>query len=127
MGIIDYGDSIVIIRNGKEVEVPPNSFAINGQRFYDFDSESGVLRVNRGMIPEGELEKIMGLTEPIPPEGGRLVLALPFHRPVTLQGVKKIEYLPEDQMLVPQQQAHEPSNRSGYTLFQRLINYARGK
>ena len=128
MSIIDYGDRVVVVgKDGKEVEIPTNSFAINGQKLYDYNLESGVLQVNRGMLSAGDLEEIMGLNKSIPPEGISVVIPLPYHQPARLQGIKKIEYLPDDRVLVPQQQAHEPSNSSRYTLFQRLINYARGK
>jgi len=88
------------LKDGKWVPRSPikSSFAINGQKMFDYDFELGTLKLNRETGPKGALEGITELIERSEGKGVSLDMTLPFEsRPLHLEGIKRVSYLtPEE-------------------------------
>lgn len=88
------------LKDGKWVSISPlkSSFAINGQKLFDYDGESGTLKLNRERGPQGALEGITKLIEQSEGKGVNLDMTIPFEpKPLYLEGIKHVSYLtPEE-------------------------------
>jgi hypothetical protein len=92
------------------------------QNFFTYDQDAGVLKLNRNKFPEGTLEQITELIDQNPEEmivdfGG---LYFP-----PLKGVKGVEYLSPEEMIVEREEASFPEEdySEKRTLWQRIRPY----
>ncbi|MBI2044906.1 hypothetical protein HYT23_02520 [Candidatus Pacearchaeota archaeon] len=99
MGVIDYGDRMCVVRNGLREEIQPTSYAIDGKKMYEFNQDSGVLKLNKDMLPEGTLEKMSRAIRENP-SGVSVTIPMMLHSPARLQRVREVEYLSESEVNV---------------------------
>ncbi len=96
-GYMDEGESMYVVRNGIREEIQPTSYAIDGKKVYDFDPDSGILKLNRGMLSEGTLEKMSKLIGESP-DGISITIPIPLNSPAQLQRVREVRYLSENEI-----------------------------
>ena len=120
MAMINNGDGMYAIINGVEEELVPTSYAIDRKRMYQFDQNSGVLKVNREILPEGALEK-MSKAIIDNPEGITVNIPILLSPPARLQKVKEVRYLSEAETRVVSEDTLK-TNKPKYGFLGRLFN-----
>ncbi|HLC78591.1 MAG TPA: hypothetical protein VJH92_05700 [Candidatus Nanoarchaeia archaeon] len=120
MAMINNGDGMYAIINGVEEELVPTSYAIDRKRMYQFDQNSGVLKVNREILPEGALEK-MSKAIIDNPEGITVNIPILLSPPARLQKVKEVRYLSEAEIRVVSEDTLK-TNKPKYGFLGRLFN-----
>lgn len=68
------------------------SFSVDGKTKWEYDVDTGVLRVAEGFIESSILEVLMKQVESMP-GGVNVSIPVPLSDPARLKGVKRIEYL----------------------------------
>jgi len=120
MGIIDHGDGMSVVRDGVREEIQPTSYGIDGKTAYDFNQDSGVLKINRDMVPEGTLEQVsraIGRS----PDGISVVIPMAFHKPAELQGVREVQYLSENEVNVERTEGPTLIKKPKYNFLSRFF------
>ena len=100
MPLIDTGNGLYTIKDGKMVPIEPShmSMAVENRNLFEYDVESGALKLNRDEVPEGMLEQLSKMIEKNP-KGIDVVMSFPFPLPGPnhLKGVGSVSYFtPEE-------------------------------
>lgn len=133
MPLKDGPNGLETLQDGKWVPVNPTkaSFGIDGKIMYDYDQESGVLKLNPLTFPRGGLEEIAAAIESSPDK--RLNFALsgePFGT-LYLNGVRSVQYLTPEEIPVPErtdfsglasEQTQYTDRRTGWQRFKDYIS-----
>jgi hypothetical protein len=98
MNFIHYGNRLCVVKDGVIEEIPPISFSVDDKKVYEFFKDSGILKLNKNMVPEGQLEKMATAIGKNPEEGICVTIPLPFHSPARLTRVRKVQYFSETEI-----------------------------